>query len=92
MELIITYMWTPLVVVAAGFYRILARHDREITAMATTQESLANDVIDARKSRSAIFDKVEQNRKEFTEQTTELRKEQREDFKEIRDLIGKIGS
>jgi len=91
MELIIQYMWTPLLVVAAGFYRILSRHDREIAAIATTQENLTNTVEEARKSRAAIFDKVEQNRKEFTEQTTQLRNDQREDFKEIRELIGTIG-
>ncbi len=91
MELILQYMWTPLVALAVGFYKILHRHEREIANCAASQENLMTSVDEARQSRKEIYDRVDSVRTDLTAQHTKLRDEQREDFKEIRKMIGLIG-
>jgi len=87
MELILQYVWAPIAVWLAGLSKVLHSHGTKMAAMETTQENLSTAVDEARSSRKEIYDKVETVRTELTQQHEVLRKEQREDFKEIRDLI-----
>lgn len=97
-ELLLEYLWTPLVG-AIGFLWhltsavkdevkevkiIVAEHDTQI-------ETILTAVDEARVSRKEIYDKVHATRVEATTQVETIRKEQREDFKEIRELISSIG-
>ncbi len=87
MELILQYIWAPAMAWLVGVSKVLHGHGNKIAAMETTQENLSTAVDEARGSRKEIYDKVETVRTELTAQHEVLRKEQREDFKEIRDLI-----
>jgi len=91
-ELILEYLWTPLLVLFGYLWRSIHRVEKKVVEHDTQIDTILTAVNEARKSRKDIFDHVEQNRKEFTQQTTVLRKEQREDFKEIREAIAKIGT
>ena len=87
MDWIIDYIWAPFVLAVAGIWRMLHRHDREIASIITAHDGLTEEVIKATEGRKVIYDQIETVRGELTEQHNTLRKEQREDFKEIRDLI-----
>ena len=69
MDIMLEYLWTPLVLVVLAIGKMLHRHDKELVACAEHQ-SVRNDL---------------------TKQRMLLRKEQREDFQEIRKAIAKIG-
>ena len=63
----------------------------DVTECQTLIETMSTAVDEARTSRKEIYDKVDATRVEGTKLVAEIRKEQREDFKEIRDLIATIG-
>jgi hypothetical protein len=80
MDWITENMWAPLVPLAFWLWRMIHRHDKEL---AVVKEAIS----DSSGGRKAIYDKIESVRLELASQHATLRKEQREDFKEIRDLI-----
>lgn len=87
MELVLQYVWAPIAAWLVGISRVLHGHGKSLASMQATQHNLSTAVEEARSSRKDIFDKIETTRTELTQQHETLRKEQREDFKEIRDLI-----
>lgn len=87
MELVLQYIWAPIGAWLVATTKVLYRHGNSIATIQTTQESLSTAVEEARTSRKEIYDKIETTRTELTQQQETLRKDQREDFKEIRDLI-----
>jgi hypothetical protein len=84
------YLWTPLVLVLVGVWKMLHRHDKEIAACVAAHEGLAQSTEEAKGSRKEIYDKIETVRKDLTAQHTTLRKEIREDFKETRKAIASL--
>ncbi len=94
----VQYAWTPLVAVAGVLWRILwgiqktvSAHDAQIAVMEETCSTLKSSNDDARLARKEIFTTIADARKENETQHATLRKEQRQDFKEIRDAIAAIG-
>lgn len=87
MELVLQYVWAPIAAWLVGLSKLLHGHGKDIATIKATQENLSTAVEEARSSRKDIFDKIETTRTELTSQHETLRREQREDFKEIRDLI-----
>lgn len=91
MDWIQDYLWAPLVPVAFWLWRMLHRHDKEIGECQTAQEGLTAAVDEARESRKEIYDKIETVRTELTGQHEQLRKDQREDFKDLHTAITGLG-
>jgi len=87
MELILQYVWAPIVLALLAIWRMLHRHDKEIEACSIAHERTEIGLKEAKAGRKAIYDKIETVRSDLTKQHADLRKDQREDFKEIRDLI-----
>lgn len=92
------YLWTPLIAAFGFLWHTTAKVQEEVKevkiglAECETQiDTILTAVGEARNSRKEIYDKVEDVRTELTDQHSNLRKEQREDFKEIRDMISTIG-
>jgi chromosome segregation ATPase len=90
MDWITDYLWTPLLLAAAYFWRMLHRHDKEIAECTNAHETTAQAISEAKGSRKEIYDKIETVRKDLTDQHTTLRKEIREDFKETRNMIATL--
>jgi len=90
-EILIEYLWTPLVAAFGYLWASLHKVDKRVKACETQIETIVTAVDEARTSRKEIYDKVDATRVEATSQVAEIRKEQRADFKEIRDLIASIG-
>jgi len=74
-----------------GVQATVGDHEARIAVMQETCTSLTESVDEARKAQGAIFNKIESIRLESVVQNETLRKEQREDFKEIRKAIAAIG-
>ena len=91
MDWIQEYLWAPLVPIAFWLWRMLHRHDREIGECQTAQEGLTASVDEAREGRKQIYDKIETVRTELSEQHNQLRKDQRDDFKDLHKAITSIG-
>ena len=87
MELVLQYVWAPIAAWLVGLSKLLHGQGRDLATIKTTQENLSAAVEEAKNSQKDILDKVETVRTELTAQHNTLRVEQREDFKEIRDLI-----
>ena len=87
MELVLQYIWAPIAAWLVALSKLLHGHGKDIATIRTNQENLSTAVEEAKTSRKEIFNKIESTRTELTTQHETLRKEQREDFKEIRDLI-----
>lgn len=92
------YLWTPLIAAFGFLWYTTAKAQEEVkevkisVAGCETQiDAILTAVDEARTGRKEIYDKVETVRSELTHQHSTLRKEQREDFKEIRKLIATIG-
>lgn len=92
------YLWTPLIAAFGFLWHTTAKVQEEVKevkvglAECETQiGTILTAVDEARTSRKEIFDKVDATRVEATNQVETIRKEQREDFKEIRDMISTIG-
>ena len=91
MDWIQEYLWAPLVPVAVWLWTMLHRHDKEISEVQTAQEGLTAAVDEARTSRKAIYDKIETVRTELSTQHEQLRKDQRDDFKDLHKAIAGLG-
>ena len=97
-DLFLEYLWTPLVALFAFLWNETSKVKEEVKEVKiavaeheTQIETIITAVDEARNSRKEIFDKVDATRIESTTQAENIRKEQREDFKEIRKLIAGIG-
>ena len=90
-QLLLEYLWTPLIAAIAYVWAHLHTVDKRVAECETQIETIVTAVDEARVSRKEIYDKVDATRVEATSQVETIRKEQREDFKEIRDLIAGIG-
>jgi len=91
MEWIADNLWAPLVPVALWLWRMLHNHDKELEALKGHQKQIDESIKEGSTGRKQIYDKIESVRQELTGQHALLRKDQREDFKEIRDLIANNG-
>lgn len=74
-----------------GVQATVGAHEAQLAVMEETCTSLSQSIDEARKAQGAIFNKIEATRVESVSQNETLRKEQREDFKEIRKAIAAIG-
>lgn len=97
-QLLLEYLWTPLVAAFAFLWSLTTKVQEEVKEVKivvaeheTQIETILTAVDEARTSRREIYDKVDATRVEATTQAETIRKEQREDFKEIRELISSIG-
>jgi hypothetical protein len=91
MDAILNYLWTPLVLAAGKLWHKSHNNTKDIESLADSHETLRKEITDAKVSRTAIYDKIEAVRMELAGQHATLRKEQREDFQEVRKAISNIG-
>lgn len=87
-------MLVPLGVIwrtVVGVQKTVGEHEAQLAVMEETCSSLSVSIDEARKAQGAIFNKIESTRVESVSQNETLRREQREDFKEIRKAIAAIG-
>jgi hypothetical protein len=85
------YLWTPLVALFGYLWASIHKVEKKVVEHDTQIETILTAVDEARSSRKEIYDKVDTVRLELTEQHNTLRKEQREDFKDLHNAIAKIG-
>ena len=90
-QLLLEYLWAPIIGAIGFVWAHLHTVDKRVTECETQIETIVTAVDEARTSRKEILNKVDATRVEATTQVETIRKEQREDFKEIRDLIATIG-
>lgn len=91
MAILMEYIWTPLVGAFGYLWLHLHKVDKRVQVCETQIDTITDIAEAASVSRKEIYDKVDATRIESTKQVETIRKEQREDFKEIRDLIAGIG-
>lgn len=90
MELILQYVWAPIVLALLAIWRMLHRHEKEIEQCSDAHVRTEIGLKEAKEGRKEIYDKIETVRSDLTAQHSSLRADQREDFKEIRDLISNM--
>ena len=87
---ILDYFWAPVVTAIVALWAAIHKVDKKVVKQTSDLNSACEDISAFGDSCEKIYDKIDNVRKDLTEQHSTLRKEQREDFKEIRELIGSM--
>jgi hypothetical protein len=84
------YLWAPAAALFVYFWSWVHRVDNRVASCEVQIDTIVAAVDRAQSARREIYDKVESVRADLTKQHSTLRKEQREDFKEIRKLVATL--
>lgn len=90
MQLFMEYLWAPILALFAYLWTAVHRVEKKTTEHDVQIGAIVTAVAEAKTSRKEIYDKVETVRAESSAQHSTLRKEQREDFKELRELVSTL--
>lgn len=85
--ILLEYLWTPLVAAFLYLWAQVHKTDKRLHSCELQLSTITTGMKDAKAGRKQIYDRVESVRAELGKDHAKLRDDQREDFKEIRELI-----
>jgi hypothetical protein len=93
----IQWAWTPLLAVAGFFWHEhtkirdkVSKHDSNLAELKKSCEYLGEMAMESKTGREQIYSELKDVRRDLSKQHETLRREQREDFQEIRKVIAAI--